>query len=1017
MFADEVGVRDWMLKHLGKVTHASYKHREMFGATESGAIFKLLSRTGRLNWRQVLPDGEKTDMLLLNKQTLFTVSAATGHAYMWQATDGALLWDRHLPVHEKSKACDGKYAPVDMDDDGLDDVVVLANNAVTLLSSGGSGKPFWTYTPTSTTERLVLLHVADEGDDSVVVVGVDEKENKVTLHRLSPSTGVEASSSDIVGAPIARGGEHSTGMVLTESGARTYVAWLASYDNRVPLPSLVVVDVANGKKSITARENILPTSMLSKKSGNGATTTSMTLTPVTTDPSRPGVAPFLSYEVGASDTAFPDVEGQHGVLRVSTTTTMEGEKGNIHIDTIQTYTTPATRTFAYGVSGGGTSTTGSAGDKAIELAFPVVLERTSSKTSMSVVANVVPGVQNGCDVANLGSGIGYEEHGVVAGAFVDAYTTKDGKSKCRCLIVSEDWSIRMVSSSPKIIKKSQKSKASTTLWERRTEALADSMSIEMVDFAAVPIIQSTEYTYVDRLVGQSKYLTSIPSSLLNVVTMVQSFLEDKLNKNSERRRQKMTEEQATIFGFNKLVVSSSSSGKIVALRAEDGSVVWERFVPGVESTHVLRPTMKIGSNPTMVVIAKSRKDGSTRLLELDASNGKTVGGRKGFFPANVAHTLTVPLGSGERFLLTIDANDNVEIYPNNKETKASYAAMFNSLYVRSFDPGTNSVRGYGLATQTRASVRWSLMLPEDSTLVGWSGIDSFYEKVALPAHQQGNDGLLIKYLNPHVIVVAALQQTTLLVYMLDTVTGHIVRQYKHKDAGLPVNVDRSENWAFVTYYNLEGRRTEISSIAMYEGEIEPDELNPWSKTPLTLQDDQNNDIGASFSSFSAPDPVVLQKTFIFPDGIKTMVTTQSKRGITNKHLVMGLVSDQMLLLDRRMLDPRRPTDKPTPDDMKEGLFQYNPIIQYNNGGMVTYTKNVPRLRQIYTVPAELESTSLLVGVGLDMFYARSIPARGFDLMPGDFSYAQLMLICVGLTVATLYAQGAVRRKNLNQQWA
>mgnify|MGYP007047331771 CR=1 FL=1 len=44
MFADEVGVRDWSLKHIGKVTHASYKHREMFGATESGAIFKLLSR-------------------------------------------------------------------------------------------------------------------------------------------------------------------------------------------------------------------------------------------------------------------------------------------------------------------------------------------------------------------------------------------------------------------------------------------------------------------------------------------------------------------------------------------------------------------------------------------------------------------------------------------------------------------------------------------------------------------------------------------------------------------------------------------------------------------------------------------------------------------------------------------------------------------------------------------------------------------------------------------------------------
>ena len=147
MFADEVGVRDWLLKHVGKVTHASYKHREMFGATESGALFKVLSRTGRVAWRQVLPAGETTDVLLLNKQTLFTVSAATGHAYMWQATDGALLWDRHLstgaPSASASASASAKYVPVDMDDDGLDDVVVLANNAVTLLSSGGSGQPFW----------------------------------------------------------------------------------------------------------------------------------------------------------------------------------------------------------------------------------------------------------------------------------------------------------------------------------------------------------------------------------------------------------------------------------------------------------------------------------------------------------------------------------------------------------------------------------------------------------------------------------------------------------------------------------------------------------------------------------------------------------------------------------------------------------------------------------------------------------------------------------------------------------
>jgi hypothetical protein len=52
-----------------------------------------------------------------------------------------------------------------------------------------------------------------------------------------------------------------------------------------------------------------------------------------------------------------------------------------------------------------------------------------------------------------------------------------------------------------------------------------------------------------------------------------------------------------------------------------------------------------------------------------------------------------------------------------------------------------------------------------------------------------------------------------------------------------------------------------------------------------------------------------------------------------------------------------------------------------------------------------------------MFYARSNPSRGFDLMPDDFSYAQLMLVCGGLLGAVLYARGALKRKKMAQMWA
>ena len=66
MYVDEQGSRDWMREHLGQVTRASFRKREMFGATVSGAVFKLQNaRTGKVQWRHVLPGQEAACTLLL----------------------------------------------------------------------------------------------------------------------------------------------------------------------------------------------------------------------------------------------------------------------------------------------------------------------------------------------------------------------------------------------------------------------------------------------------------------------------------------------------------------------------------------------------------------------------------------------------------------------------------------------------------------------------------------------------------------------------------------------------------------------------------------------------------------------------------------------------------------------------------------------------------------------------------------------------------------------------------------
>ena len=547
--------------------------------------------------------------------------------------------------------------------------------------------------------------------------------------------------------------------------------------------------------------------------------------------------------------------------------------------------------------------------------------------------------------------------------------------------------------------------------------------------------------------------------------------QDQVQKNTGRRRLQLTADQLRNFGFSKLIIAIANSGKLIALHAETGELAWSRFVhpgrgardsSGSHQVYVLRQS-NAGPNmrPELLVVHHGAAGGAlSRATWIDAATGQDSR------PAtdlgySVAHAMLLPasatppaLGS-TRILVALDAGLNVHVLPDVASARAQVASLHRSLFVRHFDAASNTLQGFALADEGRhAVVRWSLAVPHDARLVGWASVPSV-ETVASPVHEQGNDGLLVKYLNPHLIAAAALQQhedsSTLLVYLVDSVTGHIVRQYKHKDAAEPVHLIRSENWAFATYWNTVARRTEISSVALYEGEVEPDELNPWSSIPDALQPDTADEAEVSamheaaerialshtladdsddsaaraefregatpFSSFSASDPVALQKTFVFPTGIRALTSTQSKRGITNKHLLVGLLSEQLLLLDRRMLDPRRPKDKPTPSDAKEGLFQYSPIVHFSHAAVVSYTQRVPRLNLIHSAPAELESTTLVIGCGLDMFYARSNPSRGFDLMPDDFSYAQLMLICGGLLGGVLYARRALKRKKMAQMWA
>lgn len=83
---------------------------------------------------------------------------------------------------------------------------------------------------------------------------------------------------------------------------------------------------------------------------------------------------------------------------------------------------------------------------------------------------------------------------------------------------------------------------------------------------------------------------------------------------------------------------------------------------------------------------------------------------------------------------------------------------------------------------------------------------------------------------------------------------------------------------------------------------------------------------------------------------------------------------------------------------------------------ITHSLKVEGLRGIVTVPAKLESTSLVFAYGVDLFFTQIAPSRTYDSLTEDFSYALLLLTIVALVAAIFVTWVLSQRKDLQEKW-
>lgn len=268
----------------------------------------------------------------------------------------------------------------------------------------------------------------------------------------------------------------------------------------------------------------------------------------------------------------------------------------------------------------------------------------------------------------------------------------------------------------------------------------------------------------------------------------------------------------------------------------------------------------------------------------------------------------------------------------------------------------------------------------------------------------GDKSVLYKYLNPHLEVVTTVSPLKNIgaVYVIDTTTGATVYE-----AEIPYVVGNNlravmvENWLVYAWLENSPTSTEgwrLASVELYES------------------DDREASVGRS-SLASTPSIDAISQTFILSGSIRTLAFSTSKFGVTIKDILYINDLGQVVMLPRRLLDPRRPTGKPSKADQEEMLIPYSPVLPHNPHAVVSHKYPVLGLKALTSAPTLLESTSLLLASGVDLFCTAAIqPSGTFDILGEGFNKLQLLLTLAALAVGVAVARPAVQRKSLKEKW-
>lgn len=303
-------------------------------------------------------------------------------------------------------------------------------------------------------------------------------------------------------------------------------------------------------------------------------------------------------------------------------------------------------------------------------------------------------------------------------------------------------------------------------------------------------------------------------------------------------------------------------------------------------------------------------------------------------------------------------------------------------------------------------------------------------RVASWGRVTGNRTTLYKWVNEGAVVLltqnfaaptaeASEGKTTCGLYVVDGVKGTV---YYHVDlSSVPspaaphahsgkeegtcnVKVSFVENWLVYHYFDTDevSKGWKVVTVEMYEG--------------VGVDDKTSSSDTSSFNEDRAK-LTVFERAFVVPYGFAAMTTSETLWGISTKDLIVATHNHRVATIPRKLLNPRRPTGKPTSEEAEEGLMQYEPTIPDDPRRVLSHIYEIANIHTLLSSPTLLESTSLVFAYGpLDLFMSRVSPSGTFDVLSPSFNKVQLVLTIAVLLGGVLVTRPMVRRKRERERW-